>query len=473
MKNKYKIYAGGEFIETNKTLLVRNPFNNKVIAETYLADYNILENAVNKALNVEKEMKNMPSFKKYEILRYVSNEFVKDRKRLAEILSLESGKPIKYALGEIDRASQTLLIAAEESKRLPKEYISLDWTPKANRKEGLVKYFPIGLTAGISPFNFPMNLAMHKIAPAIAAGCPIILKPARSTPLSVLEFARIIDKTDLPKGAVSIIPADRIVGNNLVTDNRFKMISFTGSPEIGWQIKNDAGKKKVVLELGGNAGVAISDKANLDLAIKKCITGAFAYSGQVCIHTQRIFVLNKNFEVFTEKFIEETKKLKFGDPLNSQTDISVMIDEENALRVENWVNESVSNGAKILHGGKRKGLYFEPTIITNSKPDMKICSDEIFGPVVVIEKVESIKEAVNLINDSEYGLQAGIFSDSIEELNYAFENIEAGAVISNDIPTFRVDNMPYGGIKNSGFGREGVKYSIREMLEPKLLVKDF
>ncbi len=469
---EYKIYSEGEFIETNQDLFVRNPYNNEIIAKTYLADNEVLENTIQKALNVEKEMRNIPSYQKYEILRFVSGELLKERKRLAGILSQESGKPMRYALGEIDRASQTILIAAEESKRLPKEYISLDWTPKGEKKEGLVKYFPIGLIAGISPFNFPLNLAMHKIAPAIAAGCPIILKPARSTPLSVLEFAKIIDKTNLPKGAVSILPTDRTIGNRLVIDERFKMISFTGSPEIGWKIKNNAGKKKVVLELGGNAGIIISDKANVDTVIKKCIVGAFAYSGQVCIHTQRIYVHEKIFAPFTKKFIKETKKLEYGNPMKFQTDISVMIDEENAKRVENWVNEAVSDGAELLFGGKRNDSYFEPTIITNTKPDMKVCAEEVFGPVVVIEKVDSVKEAVSYINNSEFGLQAGIFSDSIEETNYAFENIQAGAVISNDIPTFRVDHMPYGGIKDSGFGREGVKYSINKMLEPKLLVKD-
>jgi glyceraldehyde-3-phosphate dehydrogenase (NADP+) len=362
-------------------------------------------------------------------------------------------------------------VAAEEAKRLPREYISLDWTPAGAGKEGLIKYFPIGLVAGIAPFNFPLNLAVHKIAPAIAAGNVIILKPARSTPLSTLELAKIIDKTDLPKGAFSVLPLDRKAGNQLVTDERIKMLSFTGSPAIGWQMKQQAGRKKVLLELGGNAGVIVSDSANLDIAVGKCLVGSFAYSGQVCIHVQRIYIHEKVFERFVEKFIEGTKKLKYGDPQEATTEISSMIDEDNAIRVENWVDEAVTDGAKILHGGKRNGTYFEPTIITNTKKQMNVCALEIFGPVVTLEKVKDFETSIFEINDSQYGLQAGVFTDSLEEMNRAFNELEVGGVVLNDVPSFRVDHMPYGGLKNSGFGREGLKYSIFEQMEPKLLVK--
>ena len=292
----------------------------------------------------------------------------------AGILAQESGKPLKYALGEIDRAAQTFLIAAEESRRIPGEFLSIDWVPSGKGKEGWVKYFPLGLIAGIAPFNFPMNLAVHKIAPAIAAGNAIILKPARSTPLSVLELAKIIDNTSLPKGAVSILPMDRKAGNQLVTDERFKMLTFTGSPEVGWKMKKDAGRKKVILELGGNAGVIITESADIDMAVQKCLVGGYAYSGQVCIHVQRIYVQDSVFEEFSGRFNKKVRELKFGDPLDPETDISVMIDTENADRVENWIKESVEDGAKILLGGEKQGAYFEPTVLTNTKKEMKVCS---------------------------------------------------------------------------------------------------
>ena len=469
--DNYKIYVGGEFIETKTNLNVINPFNKEIFAKTFLAGKLELEVAIKKAKSVEKQMKNLSSFEKSKILRQIATQLEIHKSNFAEILSLESAKPFCYAKGEIDRAIQTFTIASEEAKRLPKEYISLDWTPAGENKEGLVKYFPIGLVAGISPFNFPLNLAVHKIAPAIAAGNPIILKPSRSTPLSTLKLAKIIDKTSLPKGALSILPMDRQAGNQLVTDNRIKLLSFTGSPPVGWKMKQQAGKKKVLLELGGNAGLIISETADIQKAVARSIMGAFAYSGQVCIHTQRIYVHDTVFEQFLNTFIKATANLKFGEPINPNTEISAMIDEENAIRVEQWVNEAEKNGAKILYGGKRNEAYFEPTIITNSNNTMKVCSAEVFGPVVIIEKINSCEEGIEMLNDTTFGLQAGIYTDSIEEMNLAFNELEVGGVIINDVPTFRVDNMPYGGIKDSGLGREGVKYSIMEMLEPKLLVK--
>jgi len=468
----YKIYIAGEFAETDKKLQVISSFDNSVIAETFLAGTNELEKAIVKANEVKPVLRDLPVYTRYKILMQIAAELQSNRERLGLILAKEAAKPYKYALGEIDRAVQVFTIAAEESKRLPKEYFSMDWTSAGQGKEAFVKYFPIGVVAGIAPFNFPLNLAAHKIAPAIAAGNPIILKPARSTPLSVLELAKIIDKTELPKGGFSVLPMDREAGNQLVTDERIQMLSFTGSPAVGWKMKTQAGKKKLALELGGNAGVIVSDKANVELAVKKCLAGGFAYSGQVCIHVQRIYVHSKIFNTFIDKFKEETARLKFGAPEKPDTDISVMIDEENAIRVEQWVNEAISDGAVVLYGGKRNGAYFEPTIITNTKSEMKVCALEIFGPVVVIEKFENFNQAIFSINESQYGLQAGIFTDSISEMNQSLNEIEVGGVIINDVPTFRVDHMPYGGVKNSGFGREGVKYAIHEMMEPRLMVKN-
>lgn len=467
----YHIYAAGNFITSNKPLEVRNPFDNSLIAITYLADEGILENTIQKALSIKEELKSLSSFKKFEILKQISETITTNRHGLAEALCLESGKPIKYALAEIDRSAQTFLVAAEESKRLPKEYISLDWTPNGEGKEGIINYFPIGLVAGIAPFNFPMNLAVHKIAPAIASGCPIILKPASSTPLSCLELAKIIDDTDLPKGAVSILPMDRVSGNLLVTDERFKLLSFTGSPEVGWKMKNQAGKKKVVLELGGNAATIITESADLQDALPKALMGAFAYSGQICIHAQRFVVHASLYQTFIDSLKEETLKLTIGNPMLTSTDVSNMIDEENAIRVENWINEAVQQGAQLLCGGNRKGSFVEPTILSNCNNTMKVYAEEIFGPVICINAYHTIEEAIALVNDTKFGLQCGVFTNNISELDKCFKHIEVGGVIHNHVPTLRYDHMPYGGIKESGLGREGVKYGIHDMLEPKILVK--
>ena len=469
---EFKIFQGGSFIKTGSPIEVLNPYNGEVVGQTYLAGNPELERAIHSGLQVEKELKILPSYKKYEILMQIAGELSREKEEFARILCLESAKPIRYALSEVDRAIQTFIVTAEESKRLPKEYISLDWTPAGEKKEGLVKYFPIGLVAGISPFNFPLNLAVHKIAPAIAAGCPIILKPSTLTPLSTLKLSRIIHNTALPKGSVSILPMDRKTGNILVTDERFKLLSFTGSPEVGWKMKQDAGKKKVVLELGGNAAVIVTESADIDQAVAKCLVGGFSYSGQVCIHAQRIYVQEKIYSEFSEKFISKVQKFKIGDPLNPETELSAMIDEANAIRVEQWVNEAVNTGAKILTGGKRNGAFYPATVLTETKNEMKVCSLEVFGPVVNLEPYTDFEIAIDMVNDSRFGLQAGVFTNDLKQMNIAFENLEVGGVIINDVPTFRVDHMPYGGIKDSGLGREGVKYAIMDMMEPRLLVKN-
>ncbi|HNV96491.1 MAG TPA: aldehyde dehydrogenase family protein [Bacteroidales bacterium] len=467
----YAIYAGGDFVHTSEPLTIRNSYTNEVVATTFLASKNELEKAIRQAMVAREAMKQLPSFKRYEILMQIAHELKQERSRLAELLALEACKPIKYALGEIDRGIQTFIVAAEESKRLPSEYLSIDWTAAGLGKEAIVRYFPLGIIAGIVPFNFPLNLAAHKIAPAIASGNCIIIKPARSTPISTLELAKIIDKTELPKGAFSVLPMDRLAGQQLVEDPRIQMLTFTGSPEVGWKMKSQAGKKKITLELGGNAGVIVTPTAPIDLALQKCLTGAFSYSGQICIHTQRIYVERSIFDSFLEQFCTAASKLKIGHVLEPDTDISAMIDEENAIRVEAWINEAVSQGARIACGGKRHGSVVEPTVLTNTQSSMKVCGLEAFGPVVTIEPYDDFKQAVEQINNSPYGLQAGVFTNAIDEMNYAFEHVEAGGVIVNDVPTFRVDHMPYGGIKDSGFGREGVKYAIMEMMEPKIMVK--
>lgn len=472
MNNQQPLFLAGEFITTKDTLAVMNKYENISYATTFLADEKVLDYAIKKGVEAKEAMKQLSSLEKYDILFEIYTKIKAKRNHLAEVLCIESAKPIRYALGEVERAAQTFLIAAEECKRLPKEYISLDSSNNGKNKEGIIKYFPIGLVAGISPFNFPLNLAVHKIAPAIAAGCPMILKPASSTPLSTLELAKIISETKLPKGALSILPMSRQTGNLLVTDERIQLLSFTGSPEIGWQMKKDCGKKKIVLELGGNAGVIVAESANITDAVDKCIIGAFAYSGQICIHAQRFFVHESHFENFKKALVKKAKSLNFGNPLKPDTDISDMIDEENAIRVETWINQATALDAKVLCGGKRTGKFIEPTIITGTTNKMNVFSKEVFGPVICLESYSgSIENAIKHVNDSVYGLQCGVFTDSVAELNTCFEKIEVGGIIHNDAPSIRFDQMPYGGIKESGLGREGVKYAIFDMMEAKILVK--
>lgn len=467
----YKIYSGGEFIETSILLDVKNPFDNTLVATTYMADKAILETTIIKALVVKKELQELSALKKHDILKQISEELILNKEHLATILCLESAKPLKYALAEIERSAHTFLIASEECLKNTSETLTLERINHSDKRDGLVSYFSIGLVAGISPFNFPMNLAVHKIAPAIATGCPIILKPASYTPLSCLELAKIIDKTELPKGAISILPMDREIGNLLVTDERFKLLSFTGSPNIGWKMKANSGKKKMVLELGGNAATIITPSADVKDALTKSLMGAFAYSGQICIHAQRFIVHASIYNLFIDELKTLTLNLKYGNPLDTSTDVSNLIDETNAIRIEQWINEAIEQGAQLICGGKRKGSFVEPTILSNCNDSMKVYSEESFGPVICINSYNTIDEAIQQANNTKFGLQCGVFTNNENELNLCFNELEVGGVIHNHVPTLRYDNMPYGGVKDSGLGREGVKYAMSDMLEPKVLVK--
>lgn len=468
---EYALLIGDKKVVTSEHLNVLDPYNNDVVGKTYLAGKDELDLAIQSTQAIQQELWALPTHIRANALEQISNELHERREELAKLLAAECAKPLKYALGEIDRAVQTFKIASEEAKRLPSEVMQLDTTPAGENREGIVKYFPVGLVAGIAPFNFPMNLVAHKIAPAIAAGCPIILKPASSTPLSSLELARIVDKTALPKGAVTVLPMDRETGNQLVTDERFKLLTFTGSPAVGWKMKAQAGKKRVVLELGGNAGVIISKGTDLDKALPRLLVGAFAYSGQVCIHAQRFYVHRSLFDAFCEKMKAGAEQLKWGNPLDATTDITAMIDEANTHRMTEWLREATDAGAKVVSGGFEKDGIFAPTILTNVKNELRVCSEEVFGPIITVEAFDEFEQAIDMLNDSKFGLQAGVYTDSITEMNLAFEKIECGGIIINDVPTFRVDQMPYGGIKDSGFGREGLKYSILDMMEPRILVK--
>ena len=470
-KQDYSIYSAGKFIASAHILEVKNPFDHSIVATTYLADEVILEESITKALSIKEELQSLSPQQKFNILKQISNEVYANRKKLAEILSLESAKPIKYALAEIDRSAYTFQLAAEESKKDRVEHLALERILQSDKREGTVNYFPIGLIAGIAPFNFPMNLAVHKLAPAIASGCPIILKPASRTPLSCLELAKIIDRTELPKGAVSILPMDRETGNLLVIDERFKLLSFTGSPAIGWKMKAESGKKKVVLELGGNAATIITQSADLKDALPKSLMGAFSYSGQICIHAQRFIVHDSIYQKFIDELKELTLNLKNGDPLFEITDVSNMIDEANAIRVEKWINEAIQQGAQLVCGGKRNGSYVEPTILTNCNHNMKVYAEEVFGPVICINSYDTIESAIQQANNTKFGLQCGVFTTNASELDKCFKQIEVGGIIHNHVPTLRYDQMPYGGVKESGLGREGVRYAMMDMLEPKILVK--
>lgn len=466
----FPIFAAGEWIKGNP-LPVINPYDGSTVGNAFLADETVYEMAVAKAKESQTKMASLYSHEKYTALMHIAFRLREELETLSLILSREAAKPLKYARAEVQRSIQTFIVAAEESKRLPREYIALDWTPIGEKREGLIKYFPSGIVAGISPFNFPLNLAVHKIAPAIAAGCPIVLKPASSTPLSSLFLAKIIAETALPKGAVSILPMNRDFADCMVTDTRFSLLSFTGSPEVGWPMKNKAGKKKTVLELGGNAAVIISSSAKVEEVIPKCIQGAFAYQGQICIHAQRFFVHEKHMPVFLDMFLEAASRLVIGAPDDDKTDFTCMIDNKNAERVEEWIHQAESEGAEILMKPNRIGNLVHPTVIVNARKGMNVYDEEVFGPVITVTPFSDFDEAIHLVNDSRYGLQAGVFTDSQSEIDKAFHELEVGGVILNDVPTLRFDHMPYGGVKDSGLGREGVKYAMMDMLEPRILVK--
>jgi glyceraldehyde-3-phosphate dehydrogenase (NADP+) len=409
------------------------------------------------------------SYQRSVVLKKIAVDLASSKKEIASLISKEAKKPIKYALQEVTRSIEIFEIAAEETKRQPREYIDLDWT-SGPAKQGFVKHFPIGPVLGITPFNFPLNLVAHKVAPAIAAGCPIVIKPSPKTPLVAQKLIEIVKGSGAVPNSVHCIEMSNEEVHDWVVDDRFAMVSFTGSSEVGWYLKSIAGKKKIMLELGGNAGTIVTPTANIKNAAKRCTIGGYAYSGQVCIHTQRIYVHDSCFDHFVEHFLTNISNLEMGELLDPSTDFGEMITEQAAVRVEKWIDEAIKQGATLLTGGNRRGNLIEPTLLTNTKATMNVVCEEIFGPVVILERYTLFSDAVDAINDSKYGLQAGIFTDSHQEIQDAFQRINVGAVIVNDVPTYRADHMPYGGIKDSGFGREGIKYVIQELTEPRLLV---
>src|SRR4051812_20426174 len=470
MADTFPIYLAGEWVDSPHRLEVRNPFQDELIGTTYFATREQLETATVAAEAVFSTLKTMPTFERVAILTKLAAKMRGHRDEIARTICLEAAKPIRDAEVETDRGIFTVEIAAEEAKRIEGDVIPLDLLPSSKGRFGIVRRFPIGPVAGISPFNFPLNLALHKVAPAIASGNPIVLKPPSKDPLTMLLIARLIDESGLPKGALSVLPMDRITGDALVEDDRFKLLSFTGSPDIGWSMKNRAGMKRVVLELGGNAGVVIDEDSDMEFAANRVRTGAFAYAGQVCISVQRVFIHEAVYDRFLPLLIKETEAVVSGDPMDRTTDLGPMIDDIAAGRTEQWVNDAIAEGARILTGGKANGRFFEPTIIENANPASFVCSREAFAPLVTVFKIPTFAAGVQELNDSEFGLQAGVFTNNLERSLYAFEQIEAGGVIINDIPTYRIDHMPYGGVKSSGLSREGIRSVTKDMTKGWLRV---
>jgi len=467
----HKIYLAGRWVDSPDRLEVANPANPETLAgATYNATEEQYEEAVTAAVAAFEHTRVLPAYERGRALREISAGIKTRREELGRIISLEAGKPIRDALVEVDRATLTFRLGAEEAERMVGETIPLDLMPSSKGRVGITRRFPIGPVAGISPFNFPLNLAAHKVAPAIAAGCSIVLKPPSKDPLTMLTVAEIIDGVGLPAGAVSVLPMTRELGDRMVADERFKLLSFTGSPSVGWRMKERAGKKKVVLELGGNAGVIIDKSADLDWAVKRCVVGAFAYSGQVCISVQRMYVHEDIREAFLQRFVEGVKGLQLGDPIDPVTDVGPMVDEAAATRTQRWVDEAVQLGGNVVIGGHAKGAFFEPTVLENVPLEAQVCSNEAFAPLAVAFPFRDFGDAIKQVNDSFFGLQTGVFTNDLGHAWQAFNELEVGGVIVNDVPTYRIDHMPYGGVKDSGQGREGLRSAIEDMTELRIMV---
>ena len=465
-----KILVGGEWRETDEVLDVHFPYDNSVVGAVYMAGERDIEDAIVSAQKGFEITRKLPSYKRSEILENL-HRLMKERfDDLVESMILEGGKNRKTAIGEMTRALQTIKVSGEEARRMGGEVFSIDWTPAGENRQGFTRRSPIGTILGITPFNYPINLACHKIGPAIATGNALILKPAEKTPLSSVILAELILDAGYPPEAFSMLNSWGGMAEKMVTDPRIAMLSFTGSASVGWMLKGKAGMKKAALELGGNAGVIVHHDADLDLAVAQAAAGSFANAGQNCISVQRLLIQRDIFEEFTEHFIESVKDLKVGDPRDADTDIGPMITLKDAERAESWIAEATNAGASVLYDGKREGTLFEPTVMIETTRDMQVYCEEVFAPVVTLSPYDTWDDAVATINDSPYGLQAGIFTNDMNRIMDAWERIDVGGLQVNSVSTFRVDHMPYGGIKSSGFGREGVKYAMDDMTELRLMV---
>jgi acyl-CoA reductase-like NAD-dependent aldehyde dehydrogenase len=466
----------GRWVTEGEKVSIHSPFDGSFAGETYLASAEHLEEAIAASVRAFEVARKLPPEERQRMLLAVAQGIAGQKEEFAALIALEAGKPIRTARIEVDRAVFTFTLAATEALELHNKdevlRLRTDLNATSAVRTGMVRRFPIGPIAAITPFNFPLNLVAHKLAPAMAVGCPVVLKPAPQTPLTALKLAGLINDAGWPAGGLNVLPISNEVAAKLVSDDRLKMLSFTGSSTVGWQLKAQAGKKRVVLELGGNAACIVAEDADLEEAAARCAVGGFSYAGQSCISVQRIFAQQRVFSQFIDVLVRRVLALKCGDPREEATDVGPLIRESDAARVEEWINEAVRGSAKLLCGGKRimSGRGIEPTVLTNTSSQQRVNCEEIFGPVVTVEAYEALDEALQRVNASRYGLQAGIFTKSEKYVAEAFEALEVGGVIVNDVPTYRSDQMPYGGVKDSGMGREGVKYAMEEMMEMKVLV---
>jgi acyl-CoA reductase-like NAD-dependent aldehyde dehydrogenase len=468
---QYPLYLANRPVTSSEWLDVTDKFTLKTVTQVALADAGIIEQAIAAAVKAEKPMAQLKTFQKQAILLHCVKRFTERYDELVEVLIVEGGKSLNSAKGEVLRLISTFQLAADAVTQLDKgSVMPLDVTAAAGAYRGMTQRVPIGAVSLISPFNFPLNLTAHKIAPAIAAGCPFVLKPASLTPVSALIMAEVLAETDLPIGAFSILPCHREDADLFVTDDRFKLLSFTGSDQVGWDMKARAGRKKVVLELGGNAAVIVEPDTDIDAALDRLVTGAFIQSGQVCISVQRILAHQEIYDELKAKFVARVSKLKSADPHLADTVIGPMIKEKEALRLKGWIDDAISQGATLLAGGYLNGVMLEATVLENVPDTSDVYQNEAFGPVVILEKYQIFDEAIELVNQSRFGLQAGVYTQNLTKMLKAWDELDVGGVIINDVPTFRVDNMPYGGVKDSGLGREGIRYAIADMSEERVLV---
>ena len=461
--------VGGRQLRTGATFDVRSPYDGASVAIVHRAGPKEIERAIADAAAAFETTKKLPSWKRAAVLEAISAAIASRREELAQIIALEAGKPIKTARVEADRSAFTFKVAAEEAKRINGEIIPLDWLPGLEGREAYVRRIPLGPIAGITPFNFPLNLVAHKVAPALASGNPVIVRPATQTPVSAIKLGEIAIGAGWPAEAYAVVPSSTSDAAPLVQDNRIKLLSFTGSPAVGWDLKGKAGRKRVTLELGGNAAVIVHRDADLGYAAERVVWGGFAYAGQSCISVQRIYVHRDVYEAYSADVVRRTQQLKVGDPLLEDTDVGPVIDAVAADRIEEWLTEARSAGGRVLTGGRRVGSIIEPTVIADAPPHVRINAQEVFAPLIALHQYADIDQAIAAATSSDYGLQAGIFSHDDRVIASAVDRIEAGGIIVNDVPTFRVDHMPYGGVKLSGFGREGIRYAIEEMTEMKLI----
>ena len=472
LKPSYPYYLASEAVDANTDLEVTDKYSGGVATRVALADAKAIDKAIAAAVAAQEEMQAFPPYKRQAVLNHCVKRFQERFDEIAMALCIEAGKPIKDARGEVTRLIDTFRVGAEEAVRVGGEVMNLEIAERARGYRGMWKRVPIGPCSLISPFNFPLNLAAHKIAPAIAAGCTWVMKPASRTPIGALIIGEVLAETDLPKGAFSVLPCSRDGADLFTEDDRLKLLSFTGSPGVGWDLKARAGRKKVVLELGGNAACLVdADQAHqLDKVVERIVFGAYYQSGQSCISVQRIIVHDSLYDQMRDKLTEAVNLLKMGDPKDENTFIGPMIAESEAKRLEQWIANAVNKGATLLCGGKREGAMLQATLLENVPTDSEINCEEAFGPVAALYRYTDFEAALQQINNSAFGLQAGIFTTDIRKAMRAWDMLEVGGVVINDVPSWRVDNMPYGGVKDSGLGREGVRYAIEDMTEIRLLV---